>query len=180
MIVFFSDRCQIPYLFISTPSNIQSYNTKNSSEGSAIFVNRTNTILLSFDDTNKRLYSYSESVITSYDLDGSILATINIPNVEFFTVDGQNNVIYYHTTLEDKLQMYDIAMNQDSEIAALSSVTRIKDLDIDMKNGYIILSFLIYLTIRLLALDFYAVIVDEGERALSSQSNYSICISILI
>ena len=83
-------------------------------------------------------------MITSYDLDGSISATINIPNVEFFAVDGQNNVIYYHTTLQDKLQMYDIRMNQDSEIAALSSVTRIKDLDMDVKNGYVHLSILTY------------------------------------
>ena len=109
-----------------------------------IFVNHENTILLSFDDTNKRLYAYSGSAFTSYDLDGSISATINIPNVEFFTVDGQNNVIYYHTTLQDKLQMYDIRMNQDSEIAALSSVTRIKDLDMDVKNGYVHLSILTY------------------------------------
>ena len=83
-------------------------------------------------------------MITSYDLDGSISARIDISNVEFFAVDGQNNVIYYHTTLQDKLQMYDIRMNQDSEIAALSSVTRIKDLDMDVKNGYVHLSILTY------------------------------------
>ena len=114
-----------------------------------IFVNHESTILLSFDDTNKQLYTYSGSVITSYDLDGSISATINIPNVEFFTVDGQNNVIYYHTTLQDKLQMYDIRMNQDSEIAALSSVTRIKDLDMDVKNGFVHLSILTYSAISI-------------------------------
>ena len=134
----FSDRCQIPYLFFSTQSNIQSYNAYNLSEGPSVFVNQTSAALLSFDGANKRLYSYtSAGDFRSYDLDGSNSATKSIADVEFFTVDGENNMIYYHEERGDTIQMYDITNDLNSPVAALSSVTRVKDLDIDMKNRYL-------------------------------------------
>ncbi len=124
-------------MFFSTSSNIQSYNTANSSEGPTIFANHSEA-LLSFDGINKRLYSYTEGErITSYDLDGSNSSTTDVDNVEFFTVDGQNNVIYYHHSSLENVQMYDIASGQSTPINTQSSV---KDLDMDTTNGYVILS----------------------------------------
>jgi hypothetical protein len=135
------DRCQIPYVYFSGASNVQSYNVDNSSERTTIVVNRPDA-LLSFDAVNKRLYTYTEDAgIISYDLDGSNSTTIEIENVEVFTVDGRDGVIYYYHKRFNNMWMYDIANSQGSEFSRLSSVTSVKDLDMDETNGYGMLFF---------------------------------------
>ncbi|CAB4021859.1 von Willebrand factor-like, partial [Paramuricea clavata] len=130
------DRCQIPYLFLSTSSNIQSYNVEEPSDGSTIIDSRGNALLY-FDGVNKRLYLLHtiNNEITSYNLDGSNSATIAIVNVEFFAVDGRNNVIYFHHALNDRIHMHDITNGQTNSVAALSDVDSVKDLDMDMTSG---------------------------------------------
>ena len=61
-------------------------------------------MLLSFDDINKRLYLYNNNKSTSYKFDGSDSTTLKINNVEFFTMDGHNKLIYYHNDLNDEMQ----------------------------------------------------------------------------
>jgi hypothetical protein len=55
--------------------------------------------------------------------------------VEFFTADGRNNLIYYHHSLQDKIWMYNITDRQDSSVHALTDVSDVKDLEMDMTNG---------------------------------------------
>ena len=92
--------------------------------------------LLAFDGVNKRLYHYTDAEgIISYSLDGSDSTTIQIDNVESFTVDGQNNLIYYIHQRQDRIYVYNITSSQDSEVVALSDVTSVKDLEMEATNG---------------------------------------------
>lgn len=98
--------------------------------------NDRGNVKLSFDSLNRRLYFYSDGVgLTSYRLDGTIYSTMNVVNLEFFTVDGRNNVIYYHHALEDKIWLYNITSGQSLRVGDLSDVNSIKDLDMDITNG---------------------------------------------
>ena len=100
-----------------------------------MFNNRASA-LISFDGVNKLLYVYTESEgITSYYLDGSSSMTINIGNVEFFTVDGRRNVIYYNHGLEDKIWMYNMTSGENFASDDLSGFGSVKDLDVDFGNG---------------------------------------------
>ena len=92
--------------------------------------------LLSYDGINKRLYLYVESEgITSYYLDGSDASTKSLKNVDLFSVDGRRNVIYYYHDLHSRIWMYNITDGQQTAVDALSDVTSVKDLEIDMTNG---------------------------------------------
>ncbi|CAB4009691.1 fibrillin-2-like isoform X48, partial [Paramuricea clavata] len=140
-----SDNCQVPYLFFSTSSGTFSYNTEESTSSPNMFNSRVNA-LLSFDDMNKRLYFYTANdEITSYNLNGSDLSTITIQNVEFFTVDGRNNLLYYHQRLQDRIFVYNITSTQSTQVGALSSVTGTKDMEV--KNGYLYIAKASYPTI---------------------------------
>ena len=92
--------------------------------------------LLSFDGENKRLYLYTEpNELRSYNLDGSDSTTVNINNVEFFAVDGRNNLIYYNHELNDRIWLYNLTSGQDNAVAALSDFSSVKDIEIGMTNG---------------------------------------------
>ena len=54
----FLDRCQIPYLFFSSPIGTLSYNTQEDGESPTMFNDVANA-LLAFDGVNKRLYVYN-------------------------------------------------------------------------------------------------------------------------
>lgn len=132
---FFLDRCQLPVLFISNSSGIQYYNTKESTLHQWRVDGHVDA-LLAFDGVNKRLYLYTSGQgITSYNLDGSDPTTMDIDNVEYFTVDGRNNVIYYYYSLQDRLMMYNITSGEDVLIKDLENVISVKDLDMDTTNG---------------------------------------------
>ena len=96
---------------------------------------RTNA-LFSFDGFNKRLYLHTtNNEITSYNLDGSDATTIVVENVEFFTVDGRNNLIYYHHSLQERIWVYNITSGQQSSVDALADIAGVKDLEMDLTNG---------------------------------------------
>ena len=126
----------MPYIFLSTASGTQSYNTQESTENLTKIDDFENA-LLSYDAINKRLYRYTENegIRSSY-LDGSDPTVISIDNLEFFTVDGQNNLIYYEHKLQDRIWIYNITSGENSAVAALSDVNSVKDLDFDSTNGY--------------------------------------------
>ena len=131
----FLDRCQIPYLFFSSPTGTLSYNTQENG-GSPTTFNDVANALLAFDGVNKRLYVYAGSgVMTSYRLDGSDSMTIDISNVDTFAVDGQRNVIYYHHTLHSRIWMYNMTSGENIAEDDLSDVGSVKDLDMDFTNG---------------------------------------------
>ena len=93
--------------------------------------------LLSYDGINKRLYLYVNGVgITSYYLDGSDEKTTSIGNVELFTVDGRNNLIYFYHTLHSRIYVYNITSGEETAVSALTGVASVKDLEMDMTNGY--------------------------------------------
>ena len=101
-------------------------------------VNNHVNALLSFDGVNKRLYLYTTSQgITSFNLDGSNSITMNLNNVEIFTVDGQNNLIYFLHNLHERIYVYNITSGQNSQVAALSAVASVKDLEMEVTNGYV-------------------------------------------
>ena len=131
------DRCQIPHILFSTSSNIQSYNTEEPSD-TPIIIDDLGGALLSFDSINKRLYFYIEDIgIKSLYLDGSNSTTIDISNVEFFTIDGRNNLIYFHHARREEILIYDITNNQQDEIDVLLGVTSVKDIGVHETNGYV-------------------------------------------
>jgi hypothetical protein len=119
----------VPYLFFSTSTGTFFYNTEESASSPTIFNSRVNA-LMSFDGKNKRLYFHTQNdEITSYNLDGSDLITMSIFNVDFFTVDGQNNLLYYQDALQDRIFVYNITSAQSAPLGALSGVTGVKDLE---------------------------------------------------
>jgi hypothetical protein len=73
--------------------------------------------------------------ITSYKLNGSDLSTVDIDNVEFFTVDARYNLIYYHQSLQDRIYVYNITSGQNVPVGALSGVTGVKDMEMEVENG---------------------------------------------
>ena len=132
---FYLDQCQVPYLFFSTSLGTRSYNARGSSNTSNEFNDQENA-LFSFDTINKQLYTYTEvEKFTSYNLDGSDSATINVGNVEFFAVDGRIGLIYYYHELQEKISLYNLTSGRNAEVAALADVTSVKDLAIDVTNG---------------------------------------------
>ena len=129
------------YLFFSTSSGTFSYNTVKSSSAQLLKDDIENA-LLSFDTVNNRLFLYTDGEFTIHKLDGSNLITVPIDNVEFFTVDGLNTLIYYHNSLNDMIEVY----NYNTQIGSTvpGSFSSVKDLGIDQTNGYrlIIISFI--------------------------------------
>ena len=92
--------------------------------------------LLAYDGVKRRLYNYVEDEgIVSYNLDGSNSTTFNVKNVQHFTVDGRNNVIYYSHSLHVRIWMYNMTSGENTAVDALSDVSSVKGLDMDMING---------------------------------------------
>ncbi len=95
--------------------------------------NRKNA-LLSFDDINKRLYLYTNG-IASYKLDGSDSTTIGISHLNFFTVDGRSNLIYYYHIHQEQIWVYNITSAQQNVVDVLRPVSSVKDMEMDTRNG---------------------------------------------
>ena len=113
----------------------RSYNTQESSNISNAFNDQVDASL-SFDGINKRLFTYTEGErFTSYNLDGSHSTTILVDNVEFFVVDGQRGLIYYHHQARDRIYLYNLTSTENAEVATLAGVSSVKDLAIDVTNG---------------------------------------------
>ncbi|XP_028410753.1 uncharacterized protein LOC114533436 isoform X5 [Dendronephthya gigantea] len=131
------DQCQVPYLFVSTSMGTLSYSTKDYTLGANSIDDRLNA-LLSYDGINRRLYLYFNNTgFHSYNLDGSNATSIPISNVSFFTVDGKSNVIYYYHSLHKNIWMYNISSGQQTAVEALSDISDVRDLEIDIVSGYL-------------------------------------------
>ena len=111
------------------------YNPENSSSIPTKVDDRVNA-LLSFDAVNKRLYFYVQSEgLTSHYLDGSDSTTISVTDVELFTVDSRSNLVYYYYKITQKLRTINMTSGKEDDVDALSSLSSIKDLEMDTTNG---------------------------------------------
>ena len=128
----------MPYLIFSNSSGAYSYNTQKTGSRAIIKAKHYKNALLSFDGIKKRLYlktTLRDQEITRCNLDGSGLTTMAISYVESYTVDGQNNLIYFFHSNLDKVHIYHITGAQTSIVEALSKVNGVKDLEMDTING---------------------------------------------
>ena len=122
-------------MFFSTSSGTLYHNKLKSNNTPSMVNDNINNALLSFDGIKKRLYLHAGDKMFSYKLDGSNRTEFDLDNVEFFAVDGRNQLIYYHHDLQDKIYAYDIESGTDGEVAQLSTVSGVKDMEVDMRNG---------------------------------------------
>ena len=130
------DLCHVPYLIFSNSSGAYSYNTQKTASRAIIKAKHYKNALLSFDGIKKRLYlKTTKQEIRSCNLDGSGLTTMAISYVELYTVDGQNNLIYFFHSNLDKVHIYHITSAQTSVVEALSKVNGVKDVEMDTING---------------------------------------------
>ena len=81
-------------------------------------------------------YDNSENNLYSVNLNGSNRTVlINDGNIEDFAYDGVHSVLYYVHTLTGQINSFNISSGERGAVEALSSVTNIRDLDMDIKNG---------------------------------------------
>ena len=85
---------------------------------------------MDYDRFSRRLFYYVSGNFYSMEEDGSDLRDIGaVGNVERFTVDGRNNIIYYINTLTDTI--YKLNM---TNLVETNLNIRAKDIDIDSVN----------------------------------------------
>ena len=112
-----------------------SYNTKENTASPNRVDYRINA-LLSFDGINKRLYLYLNNTgFVSYNLDGSNATSIPIGNVSFFAVNGKSSVIYYYHSLHEKIWVHNLLSGHQSAVDALSAISNVRDLEVDIVTG---------------------------------------------
>ena len=90
---------------------------------------------MNYDPSSRRLFLYHDSKnFYSIEQDGSDLRRIEIENVDRFTVDGNNNIIYYIHKSTDTIYMLNMTNMENAEIADLADVAGAKDIDMDNIN----------------------------------------------
>lgn len=127
-LLFFLEICEQEILFYSTPSQIVSnYSVSIPSTDSILGYDKYNRQLLYYNDT-KNLYRASlngrDSEIVIYK-----------PSLTDFAFDGKNGVLYYINEFTLKINSVNISSGEDTPIEALRSLSGIKDLEMDVKNG---------------------------------------------
>ena len=84
--------------------------------------------MLYYNDDTENLYSAN--------LDGSnSTVLVHIASVVYFAYDGERNVLYYLHKHTLKINSVNITSGEDGPVEALGSLSAIKGLEIDMKNG---------------------------------------------
>jgi hypothetical protein len=85
---------------------------------------------MDYDRFSRRLFYYVSGNFYSMEEDGSDLRDIGaVENVERFTVDGRNNIIYYVNTLTDTIYKFNMTNLVETDLNI-----RAKDIDIDSVN----------------------------------------------
>ena len=85
---------------------------------------------MDYDRFSRRLFYYVLGNFYSMEEDGSDLRDIGaVGNVERFTVDGRNNIIYYINTLTDTIYKLNMTNLVETDLNI-----RGKDIDIDSVN----------------------------------------------
>ncbi len=134
---FSSDLCQVPILYYANSSVIYSYNTKDGDFSPNLILRLPDTQLV-YDKHNRQMLTYiSAGTLSRVTLDGLNITTL-ATNEEFirrFTYDGRRNIIYYLHDARQTIYMLNLTSMEDKEVGALSHISNIKDLDIDVLNG---------------------------------------------
>ena len=85
---------------------------------------------MDYDRFSRRLFYYVLGNFYSMEEDGSDLRDIGaVGNVDRFTVDGRNNIIYYINTLTDTIYKFNM-----TNLVETNLNIRGKDIDIDSVN----------------------------------------------
>ena len=85
---------------------------------------------MDYDRFSRRLFYYESGNFYSIEQDGSDLRDIGaVGNVDRFTVDGRNNIIYYINTFTDIVYMFNMINLAESDVGI-----RAKDIDMDSVN----------------------------------------------
>ena len=141
--------CEEGILYYSTSSHIVS----NSSvmipvTDSVLGYDRNNRKLLYYNDVNDNLYSSS--------LNGADIAVLlSNDKIMYFAYDGKRGVLYYLNRLTSDIHSVNISSGQDQLIQALSSLSDIKDLEVDIKNEYVSHSPLFQYFLKMMDLNTY-------------------------
>ncbi|CAB3993184.1 Hypothetical predicted protein [Paramuricea clavata] len=121
--------CSIPIVVYYGPSAINYRVTVNNMTTSAS-LGSGGAEDMDYDRFSRRLFYYVSGNFYSIEQDGSGLRNIGaVGNVERFTVDGRNNIIYYINTLTDTI--YKLNM---TNLAETNLNIRAKDIDMDSVN----------------------------------------------
>ena len=132
------DVCNVPVVVYYDASNINYQVTINNSTTSAS-LGSGGAIDMSYDPISRRLFYYESNKFYSIEQDGSDLKQIvNALNVERFTIDGRNNVIYYILEQNDKVHMINMTSLENEQVTALANIDGVKDVDMDSINQYVL------------------------------------------
>ena len=125
----FLDVCNIPVVVYYGPSGINYQVTVNNVTTSGRLVNG-GAEDMEYDRFSRRLFFYVSGNFYSIEQDGSDLRDIgSVGNVERFTVDGRNNIIYYINTLTDIIYKLNMTNSVETDLGISA-----KDIDMDSVN----------------------------------------------
>jgi hypothetical protein len=127
--------CNIPLIVYYGPTAINYQVTINNVTTSASLGNG-GAKDINYDPFSRRLFYYDSDNFYSIELDGSDLRHIaeEINQVERFTVDGRNNIIFYIHKSTDTVYMLNMTDLENTQVVELADVTAAKDIDIDHVN----------------------------------------------
>ena len=126
----FLDVCNIPVVVYYGPSAINYQVTVNNVTTSGRLVSG-GAEDMDYDRFSRRLFFYVSGNFYSIEQDdGSDLRDIGaVGNVERFTVDGRNNIIYYINTLTDIIYKLNMTNSVETDLGISA-----KDIDMDSVN----------------------------------------------
>jgi hypothetical protein len=85
---------------------------------------------MDYDRFSRRLFYYVSGNFYSIEQNGSDLRDIGaVDNVDRFTVDGRNNIIYYINDLTDIISKFNVTNSAETDLGV-----RAKDIDMDSVN----------------------------------------------
>jgi hypothetical protein len=121
--------CNIPVVVYYGPSAVNYQVTINNVTTSGSLVSGGASDM-DYDRFSRRLFYYVSGNFYSIEEDGSDLRDIGaVGNVERFTVDGRNNIIYYINTLTDTIYKFNMTNLVETDLNI-----RARDIDMDSVN----------------------------------------------
>jgi hypothetical protein len=121
--------CNIPVVVYYGPSAINYQVTINNMTTSGRLVSG-GAKDMDYDRFSRRLFYYVSDNFYSIEQDGSDLRDIAaVGNVDRFTVDGRNNIIYYINDLTDTISKLNMTNSAETDVGISA-----KDIDMDSVN----------------------------------------------
>ena len=112
--ILFSETCEDPLLFVFTGVPKYKYD-------------KYNRRVLLLNPNSDNLFSIYLNLSASTFL-------VNIKNVNDYSYDGSNRILYYLNGLTSKVHSFNISSGKDTPVQALSPFSDIQALEIDIKN----------------------------------------------